>query len=118
MCLVAGSAWAQDAVEPHHGPFVPNTIVVGGGDSYEPFHYLADGQPTGFDVDLVRAIARVMGLDIEVRLAYWREIRDGDESRDSRTTWTAYNDVPGECEDCGHSEELGAFYPTGERNER
>ena len=44
--------------------------------------------------------------------------RDGDESRDSRTTWTAYNDVPGECEDCGHSEELGAFYPTGERNER
>ena len=77
MCLVAGSAPAQDTAEPRHGPLDSRTIVVGGGDSYEPFHYLADGQPAGFDVDLVRAIARVMGLDIEVRLAYWREIRDG-----------------------------------------
>ena len=77
LCLVVGSAWAQDTAESHHDPLVPSTIVVGGGDSYEPFHYLADGQPTGFDVDLVQAIARVMGLDVEVRLAYWREIRNG-----------------------------------------
>ena len=77
VCLVTGLAQAQTTSESRPGPQLSDTIVVGGGNSYEPFHYLADGQPTGFDVDLVQAIARVMGLDIEVRLAYWREIRDG-----------------------------------------
>ncbi len=77
LCLVAGSASAQSADEARRSPLARDTIVVGGGDSYEPFHFIADGEPTGFDVDLVRAIARVVGLDIEVRLAYWREIRDG-----------------------------------------
>jgi signal transduction histidine kinase/ActR/RegA family two-component response regulator len=53
----------------------PAVLVIGGGDNFKPFHYLEDGEPAGFDVDLTWAIARVMGLDVEVRLDYWQDVR-------------------------------------------
>jgi PAS domain S-box-containing protein len=49
-------------------------IVVGGDRSYPPYEYLDDsGRPAGFTVDLTRAIAREMGLEIEFRLRAWDE---------------------------------------------
>ena len=79
-CLLAGpgpAAGAEGAPSPTAAPAPTGRIIVGGGDGYEPYHYLADGEPTGFDVELLRAVARVMGLDVEIRLGPWADVRDG-----------------------------------------
>ena len=53
-------------------------IVIGGDHNYPPFEYMDEnGRPTGFNVDLTWAIARAVGLDIEIRLGPWAEIRQG-----------------------------------------
>jgi len=55
-----------------------NRIVLGGDSDYPPYEYLdKNGQPAGFNVDLSRAIARHLGLDIEIHLGPWNEIRKG-----------------------------------------
>ncbi|MBE0566019.1 MAG: transporter substrate-binding domain-containing protein, partial [Krumholzibacteria bacterium] len=58
-------------------PAPTGRIMVGGGDAYEPYHYLAGGRPTGFDVELLQAVAAAMGLDLDIRLGPWSEVRDG-----------------------------------------
>jgi len=51
-------------------------IVIGGDNNYPPYEYLDEnGRPAGYNVDLTRAIARELGLDIEIRLAPWANIR-------------------------------------------
>ncbi len=51
-------------------------IVAGGDSDYPPYEFLDEnGQPSGFNVDLTRALARKLGLQIEIRLASWGEIR-------------------------------------------
>ena len=50
-------------------------IVVGGDSDYPPFEFLDErGRPAGHTVDLVRAIARETGLDVEIRLGPWKEV--------------------------------------------
>lgn len=52
-------------------------IVIGGDDNYPPYEYLDEnGRPAGYNVDLTRAIARELSLDIEIRLAPWTDIRN------------------------------------------
>ncbi|MCG2750836.1 MAG: transporter substrate-binding domain-containing protein [Desulfobacteraceae bacterium] len=52
-------------------------FVIGGDENYPPYEYLDEkGKPAGYNVDLTRAIARATGLDIEIRLGPWAEIRD------------------------------------------
>ncbi len=53
------------------------SLVASGGNSYSPYHYVIDGQDVGFDVDLLEAVARTMGLDLTVQLGPWNEARDG-----------------------------------------
>ena len=63
------------AAEDVPGPVGP-TVVVGGDHSYPPYEFLdRDGKPAGFNVDLTRAIAEVMGMRVEIRLGDWDEIR-------------------------------------------
>jgi PAS domain S-box-containing protein/putative nucleotidyltransferase with HDIG domain len=50
-------------------------IRVGGDDSYPPFSYLENGEAKGFDNDLMRALAEVMGVDVEFHLSTWAEAR-------------------------------------------
>jgi polar amino acid transport system substrate-binding protein len=51
--------------------------VVGGDRDYPPYEFLdRDGRPAGYNVDLTRAIAEVMGMRVEVRLGGWSEMRD------------------------------------------
>lgn len=58
-------------------------IVIGGDADYPPYEFLdGNGQPTGFNVDLTRAIAREMGLDVDIRLGTWGAIRSGLASGD------------------------------------
>ena len=50
-------------------------IIVGGDHNYPPFEYLDDaGNPTGYNVDLIHAIARELGLNVEIRLGPWTQI--------------------------------------------
>ena len=56
-------------------------IRVGGGDNYAPYHFLDDnGEPAGFDVDLAKAVAQVMDIDMEIDLGPWKRQRGGLES--------------------------------------
>lgn len=51
------------------------TIIVGGDANYPPFEFLDErGRPTGYNVELVRAIAREMGFDVEVQLGTWTQM--------------------------------------------
>jgi len=60
---------AADAQTATPGPPPPRAVIFGGDDVQPPYQYLdAAGQPQGFNVDLIRAISRVSGRPIEVRL--------------------------------------------------
>ncbi|MFH1843489.1 MAG: transporter substrate-binding domain-containing protein, partial [bacterium] len=50
-------------------------VRVGGGDNFAPYHFVEDGAPTGFDVDLLKAVARVMGMTVDLQLGPWAEVR-------------------------------------------
>ena len=53
------------------------TIVVGGDRDYPPYEFLdKDGKPSGYNVDLTRAIADVMGIKVEFRFGGWSEMRN------------------------------------------
>lgn len=53
-------------------------IVVGGDHDYPPYEYLdKNGLPTGYNVALTRALAKIMGVNVDIRLGPWSEIRDG-----------------------------------------
>ncbi len=50
-------------------------IITGGDDDYPPYEFLNEqGEPDGFAVDMVRAIAKAVNLDIEIRLGSWAEM--------------------------------------------
>ena len=52
------------------------TVIVGGDRDYPPYEFLdKDGQPAGYNVELTRAIAEVMGMKVEFRLGGWSEMR-------------------------------------------
>lgn len=56
-------------------------IVFGSDKDYPPFEWLdKNGQPQGFNVDLIHALGKVMGWEVEVRLGNWPEIRQALET--------------------------------------
>ena len=56
---------------------VNRKIIVGGDNNYPPYEFLDEnGRPAGYNVDLTRAIARELDLDIEIRLAPWNQVRN------------------------------------------
>lgn len=68
--LPAEAAFAERGAKP--------VVVVGGDFNYPPYEFAdREGKPTGFNVDLTRAIAEVMGLNVEIRLGPWSEMREG-----------------------------------------
>jgi PAS domain S-box-containing protein len=61
VCLAAGQAAAQIAARP---------LVFGGDREFPPYEFVDDsGQPQGFNVELVRALSRVMAVPIVVQLS-------------------------------------------------
>jgi PAS domain S-box-containing protein len=50
-------------------------LVVGGDHQNPPFEYLEQGAPTGFNVELMRAVAQELGAEVEIRLGPWAEVR-------------------------------------------
>lgn len=74
-CLVTTPVWAGSAVADRRDNTSP--IIVGGDHYHPPYEFLdEDGRPTGYDVELTRAIAEVMGLDVRIELAPWSEMRN------------------------------------------
>jgi polar amino acid transport system substrate-binding protein len=56
----------------------PGVVVVGGDRDYPPYEFVdKDGRPAGYNVDLTRAIADVMGMKVEFRFGSWSEMRKG-----------------------------------------
>jgi polar amino acid transport system substrate-binding protein len=54
----------------------PRLVVFGGDRDYPPYEFIdKDGQPAGYNVELTRAIAGVMGMKVEIRLGGWAEMR-------------------------------------------
>jgi len=52
-------------------------LIVGGDDSFPPYEFLDEnGQPAGYNVDLTRAIARHLGLTVDIQLKPWTEARE------------------------------------------
>jgi len=57
------------------------TVIVGGDRDYPPYEFIdKDGQPSGYNVELTRAIAEVMGMKVEFRLGGWSEMRSALQS--------------------------------------
>lgn len=55
---------------------LPPAIIVGGDRDYPPYEFLdKNGQPAGYNVELTRAIADVMGMEVEFRFGGWSEMR-------------------------------------------
>ena len=53
----------------------PEIVLVGGDRDYPPYEFLdGDGKPAGFNVDLTRAIAEVMGFKVEFELGSWSQM--------------------------------------------
>ncbi len=78
--LVTGSAYGEDADR-----FVDDrpTVIIGGDYHFPPFEYVdQNGNYKGFNVDIMRAIAIEMGIDIELRPMPWFSavlaLRNGD----------------------------------------
>jgi polar amino acid transport system substrate-binding protein len=70
LVLSADAAFAQ------RGSAAKAPLLVGGDFNYPPYEFLdKNGKPAGFNVDLTRAIAEVMGLKVDIRLGPWSEMR-------------------------------------------
>lgn len=56
-------------------------IIIGGDAKYPPYEFLDDNnQPSGFSVELSEALARIMGLSVEIRLDSWDSMREALDS--------------------------------------
>jgi len=52
-------------------------IIVGGDESYPPYEFIdKEGKPAGYNVELTLAIAKVMGIQVEIHLGKWNDMRD------------------------------------------
>ncbi|KAF1081419.1 MAG: Sensory box histidine kinase [Candidatus Rifleibacterium amylolyticum] len=51
-------------------------IIVGGDAYYPPYDYIDEnGQPAGMVVEITRAAAQAVGLDVDIRLGNWSDVR-------------------------------------------
>ncbi len=55
---------------------MPARVVVGADPDYPPYEFVdRSGRPAGYNVDLTRAIADVMGMTVEFRFGSWSDMR-------------------------------------------
>lgn len=70
LCLTSFQVIAKDITSPL------TTILIGGDHNYPPYEFLNEqGQPDGYNTELTRAIAEVMGMDIDIQLGTWDSMR-------------------------------------------
>lgn len=75
--LVAPPLRSQEPVGTERNP-----LVVGINPQFPPYEYLnAMGEPEGYDVEMVQAVARVMGLRVRFQAASVEQLREGLKTR-------------------------------------
>jgi two-component system, NtrC family, sensor kinase len=53
------------------------TIVVGGDYNFPPYEFIdKKGNPSGYNIEITRAIADIMGIKVKIVLGGWDEMRD------------------------------------------
>ncbi|MFT5117952.1 MAG: two-component system NtrC family sensor kinase [Kiritimatiellia bacterium] len=53
------------------------TVVVGGDYNFPPYEFLdADRQPTGYNVEITKTIAEIMGIKVNIVLGGWDDMRE------------------------------------------
>ncbi|WP_078716462.1 ATP-binding protein [Paucidesulfovibrio gracilis] len=55
-------------------------LVIRGDANYPPYEYLEKGVPTGFNVELIQAVARIMDMRLRIELGPWNRVRSQLES--------------------------------------
>lgn len=61
---------------PFYEAALARPLIYGGDRAFPPFEYLDEkGRPAGFNIELARALARELGVEISFRLEPWSEIR-------------------------------------------
>ncbi len=51
-------------------------ILIGGDYNYPPYEFIDDnGEPSGYNIDLTKAIAEVMGMKVAFQMGPWSEVR-------------------------------------------
>ncbi len=76
LCTITATLLILSAGVLYAAPDVKRPIVVGGDRSYPPYEFIdKDGNSTGYNVELTKAIARVMGFTVDIRLGAWSEMR-------------------------------------------
>jgi PAS domain S-box-containing protein/putative nucleotidyltransferase with HDIG domain len=50
-------------------------LIVGDDNAYPPYSFLENGTASGFDNDLIRAMAEVMGVEVQFQLTSWAEVK-------------------------------------------
>ncbi|WP_243373073.1 transporter substrate-binding domain-containing protein [Geotalea sp. SG265] len=80
VCVLQVLTWSSPAFA-DKGSGVPASVIVGGDRDYPPYEFIdKNGQPAGFNVELTRAIAEVMGMKVQFRLGGWAEMRSALQS--------------------------------------
>lgn len=73
----ASPAHAAPVAQPQDAAPAQRVLVIGGDRNYPPYEYLDDkGQPTGFNVDLSRAVGEAMGVPVRFVLMDWSRLYD------------------------------------------
>lgn len=85
ICLIIGVALSLASPFMAAADEVPQKIsrvvIVGGDRDYPPYEFIdKDGHPAGYNVELTKAIAEVMGMKVEFRLGSWSEMRSALQS--------------------------------------
>ncbi|HVO67658.1 MAG TPA: transporter substrate-binding domain-containing protein [Syntrophales bacterium] len=73
----------QGAAHEETLPLDEKVVIVGGNQNYPPYEFIdRDGIPSGYNVDLTRAIADLMGFRVTFRLGAWKDVRKALETGD------------------------------------
>lgn len=65
------SLWCQEPTTSR------KTVIVGGDYNFPPFEYKDDSEtPAGYNIELIEAIAQVMGFEVEFRLGKWAKVKE------------------------------------------
>ncbi len=56
-------------------------VIVGGNEDFYPYEFTnADGEPDGYNIELMKAVADAMGLDIRIQMGSWDSRRQALEA--------------------------------------
>jgi len=77
ICTSLFSQDVKDSNESGRSQELDRPLLVKGDYAYPPYEYLDENnQPAGFNVDIMRAVAEIVGLEIDIQLDLWGKVRN------------------------------------------